>query len=276
MAFAIGLIVGSARLGDATDIKTAARTAVAKWQKAIITVRVVAKIKDPRGEEENTFEVTGSVIDPSGLTVVSSQSVDPAAMVKAFLSSMGREGMDETMEFDSEITQTTMILQDGTEVDADVVLKDADLDLAFVRPRKAQTFDSIPLKPRGKALDVLEDIFVISRLDRSENRATAINIGTIQAVVKDPRVFYVANQQLSAGSLGCVAFDTDGNPVGVFVAKQKQNTGDKGMGTLMMMMGGTGFGASTRIIRPIEDVLEDAAQAREARLPQSAPTQPQP
>lgn len=273
---AVVLMTVSAGTGSATDVKTAARAAVTRWQKAIITVRVVAKIKSPRGEEENQFEVTGSVIDPSGLTVVSAQSVDPAAMLRAFLSSIGRPGMDEKTNYDSEITQTTMILQDGTEVDADVVLKDADLDLAFVRPRKAQTFDSIPLKPRGKAIELLEDIFVISRMDRSENRVTAINIGVIQATVKGPRIYYVANQELSAGSLGCVAFDADAKPLGVFVAKPNQNTNDKGMGALMNMMAGKGFGASNRILRPIEDVLEDAAQAREARVPQSSPAQSQP
>src|SRR5262249_18888526 len=178
---AISLIASAS---SASDIKAAAGAAMSKYQKAVITVRVVAKVKSPRGEEENQFEVIGSVIDPSGLTVVSAQSIDPAAMVRALLATMGRQGQDAMAKFDSDITQTTMILQDGTEVDADVVLKDADLDLAFVRPRKTQTFDSISLKPRGKPLEALEDIFVIDRLERSENRVTAINIGMIQAVVK--------------------------------------------------------------------------------------------
>src|SRR5262249_42069064 len=192
------------------------------------------------------------------------------------LATMGRQGQDAMAKFDSDITQTTMILQDGTEVDADVVLKDADLDLAFVRPRKTQTFDSIPLKPRGKPLEALEDIFVIDRLERSENRVTALNIGMIQAVVKGPRVFYIANQELSASSQGCIALDAEGNTVGLFVGKQKQSSGDKGMAALMSMMAGGGISASIQIIRPIEDVLEDATQAKEARVPQSESTQSQP
>ncbi|HET6268036.1 MAG TPA: serine protease [Acidobacteriota bacterium] len=270
---AISLIASAS---SASDIKAAARAAMSKYQKAVITVRVVAKVKSPRGEEENQFEVIGSVIDPSGLTVVSAQSIDPAAMVRALLATMGRQGQDAMAKFDSDITQTTMILQDGTEVDADVVLKDADLDLAFVRPRKTQSFDSIPLKPRGKPLEALEDIFVIDRLERSENRVTALNIGMIQAVVRGPRVFYIANQELSASSQGCIAFDVEGNPVGLFVAKQKQSSGDKGMAALMSMMAGGGISASIQIIRPIEDVLEDATQAKEARVPQSESTQSQP
>lgn len=271
LLLAMALIVANANAGD---IKEAARAAVTRWQKAIITVRVVAKIKSPRGEEENQLEVTGSVIDPSGLTVVSAQSIDPAAAVKAFLSNMGRQTTDE-MKIDSQITQTTMILHDSTEVDADVVLTDADLDLAFIRPRQARKFTSIPLTPRGRPLDPLEDIFVIGRLDRSESRATSINLGMIQAVVKGPRVFYVAGQEVSSVGLGCLVFDAEANPVGIFVAKQRKSAGDKGMAVLMSMMTGTGLSPAARIIRPIEDVLEDAAQAREAPAPQSAPTETQ-
>lgn len=260
------------------DIKAAARASAAKWQKAVITVKVVAKVKSFRGEEENQFEVTGTVIDPSGLTIVSSQSIDPAGVIKAFLSSMGRGESPDQLKFDSEITQTTMILEDGSEVEAEVVLKDADLDLAFVRPKKPQQqFTYIPLKPGGRPLEVLEDLFVISRLDRSENRATGITLGMVQAVVKGPRTFYITNQELVANGIGCMAFVADGTPVGIIVTKQKQSAGDKGMSVFMSMMMGSGMGGagSIQILRPIVDLLDDLAQAKEAKVPQSAPaTQP--
>lgn len=258
-----------------TDIKSAARAAWIKWEKAVITVKVVAKMKTGRGDEENQFEVTGSVIDPSGLTIVSAQSIDLAGMFKALMASVGRSAPPDQLKFDSDITQTTMILQDGSEVEAELVLKDADLDFAFVRPRKSeQQFTYIPVKSGSKPLEMLQDLFVISRLDRSQNRATAISIGNVQAVVKGPRIFYVVNQELAANGLGCIVFGADGEPAGIVVTKPKQNTGDKGMSMLMnMMMGGGVGGGTVKIVRPLTDVMDDIAQAKEAKVPQSAPTQ---
>lgn len=260
------------------DIKSAARSALVKWEKAVVTVKVVAKMKTPRGDEENQLEVTGSVIDPSGLTIVSAQSIDPVGMVKAFLASVGRSTPPDQLKIESDITQTTMILQDGSEVEAEVVLKDADLDCAFVRPSKSdQQFTYIPMKPGSKPLEMLEDVFVIRRMDRSANRATAISLGTVQAVVKGPRTYFITNQELAANSLGCMVFGADGEPKGIVVTKAKQNTGDKGMSVLMSMMMGSGLGGgSVQIVRPLSDLLEDVAQAREAKIPQSAPTQSAP
>lgn len=256
----------------ALDLKTVARQAMGKWENAVISVKVIAKIKTSKGEEENQFEVTGSVIDPTGLTVVSAQSIDPAGMIKALLSSTGRPSLPDSMKFDSDIAQTTMILKDGTEVEADIVLKDADLDLAFVRPRKAPgPFTFISPKPLGKPLEVLQDLFAIQRLDRSRNRVTSIALGVVQAVVKGPRTFYIANQELVANSLGCIAFTSDGLPAGVIVSMPKANIGDKGMGVLLGMLMGSGLSGSVPILRPLEDLQDGINQAKEARNPQSEP-----
>jgi len=254
------------------DIKTAARAAVSKWEKAVITVKIVAKMKTGRGDEENQFEVTGTVIDPSGLTVVSAQSIDPASMIKGFLMSMGRGEPPDASKLDSQITQTTMIMQDGSEIDAEVVLKDAELDFAFVRPRESeQHFVYIPLNTPSKSLELLQDLFVISRMNRAENRATGITLGMVQSIVKGPRTVYITNQELVANSLGCIAFSADGLPVGIVVTKAKQNTGDKGMAVLMNMMMGSGIGGagSFTVLRPIDDLMEDLTQAKETKAAQT-------
>jgi len=235
-------------------------------------------MKSARGDEENQFEVTGTVIDPSGLTVVSNQSIDPAGMIKSFLMSMGRGEPPDSSKLDSQITQTTMIMQDGSEVDAEVVLKDAELDFAFVRPRQSdEHFVYIPLNTPQKPLELLQDLFVISRMNRAENRATGVTLGMVQGIVKGPRTVYITNQELVSNSLGCIAFSTEGLPVGIVVTKAKQNTGDKGMGVLMNMMMGNGIGGagSFTVLRSIDDLKEDVAQAKEAKVTESAPAQTQ-
>jgi len=257
---------------SAADLKAAARESAGRWKKAVVNVRLVAKIKLPNREEDQKLEVTGTVIDSSGLTVVSAQSIDPAAMIRTFFDSVS-SGQEQDFKFESEVRETAIILDDGTEVEADVVLKDSDLDLAFVRPRdSSRTYEYVPLKAPSASPELLEDVFVIGRLGRSENRSISIATGAVQAIVKGPRPFYVCNDELSSASVGTIAFNANGATLGVFVLKPKQNTGDGGMGALMSMVtGGRGGTGTTVILRPVEDLIEVAAQAKEAKLQEKAP-----
>ncbi|MCZ6602471.1 MAG: serine protease [Planctomycetota bacterium] len=258
------------------DIRDTARALAAKSSKAIVTVELVVTIKGGGmmgggGDEEQEIEVVGTVIDPSGLTVVSASEIDPTSMLKALLG-----GMAEMLgggDMDSEVKETLIVLEDGTEFEADVVLKDEDLDLAFIRPRDTETkFDWIELEPRTKPLEMLEEIFVLSRLGRLQNRVPALSLGTVKAIVKGPRTFYICDEDASSGSLGCLAFDSKGQPLGLFVMKQMAGGGSEsimGMGLLSRMMGaGSNRSATATILRSIEDILEIAEQAKTAKVPE--------
>jgi hypothetical protein len=257
---------------EVKDLKTVARATVASSAKAVVTVKLVVKIKVTGGarggrETETKLEVVGTVIDPSGLTVVPASAVEPTSM----LGGMGRRGgrgggMGGDMQIDSEVTETTIVLDDGSEVDAAVVLKDADLDLAFIKPREPQKLAAIELKPRGRAPELLEDIFTVGRLGRAESRATAVSVGTVKAIVKGPRTFYICTPEVAANQ-GCVAYAADGSTLGIFVVKVAPGEGGGGFGRL----GGGGRGEVTAILRPVEDVLELAKQAKEAKLPERKP-----
>lgn len=270
-------LAGAPQAAQAQDMKAAARACAAKSAKAVVTIKLVVKMKMMGQEEEQKIEVTGTMIDPSGLTVVSASEIDPSTMLKALMGGMGGRGRrgpgGMEMNFDSDVKETALILDDGTEIDADVVLKDADLDLAFIKPRDAtQKFDAIALKKRDKAPQLLEEMFVLSRLGRLENRATALTTGYVKAVVKGPKTFYICDDEVSQKSLGCVAFDVTGAPMGVFVTKKNPDaeSGAGGMGMLMgMLMGGRAKNAPTAaILRSCEDILEIAEQAKAAKAPE--------
>src|SRR3989442_1549558 len=83
-----------------------------------------------------------------------------------------------------------------------VVLKDADLDLAFIRPREATKVDFVELKTRDLGLQALDEVFVVGRLGRAANRAIALTTGSVKSVVKGPRTFYVCDDEVSQA--GCV------------------------------------------------------------------------
>ena len=75
------------------DIRAAARALAAKSSKAVVTVELVVTVRGGGmmgggGDEEQEIEVVGTVIDPSGLTVVSASEIDPTTMLKALLGGM--------------------------------------------------------------------------------------------------------------------------------------------------------------------------------------------
>jgi len=254
------LLMGAPAGARADDIRTVARAVATKSAGAIVTVKLVVKIKMGGREQEQKLEATGTVIDASGLTMVSASAADPTSMLGA-LSRRGRGGGGGEMpRIESEVSETIILLEDGTEIEADVVLKDADLDVAFVRPREAQTLAAVELKARGKGPAILEDVFVVSRLGRGDSRAIAVETGSVKAVVKGPRTYYVCTSEVS-GSQGCLAYGADGAPLGIFVMKVNADAGEGGG------RGGRG-GMASIVMRPIDDILEIAKQAKDAKAPE--------
>ena len=81
-------------------------------------------------DNETKHEAIGTVIDASGLTVVAATAIDPAAMFRASM-----QARNSQLKVDVKVNEAALLLPDGTELEADVVFKDENLGLAFVRPR---------------------------------------------------------------------------------------------------------------------------------------------
>jgi hypothetical protein len=232
---------------EASDIKETARATALKLQKTTVTLRLVVKIKVNAGgqsrDQEQKIEVAGTVIDPSGLTVVDASSIDPSTRANR----MG-------MKVEIDIKETMILLEDGTEIESDVVLKDTDLGLAFVRPRDtSKQFEAITLKQRDTAPQILDEIFTLGRLGKIGNRTATIAIDSIKAIVKGPRSFYVTDR---GSNFGCIAFSANAEPLGVYVIKLSAEEGGGGAG-----------GGAIGIIRPVNDLIEIAELAKKAKVP---------
>ena len=254
----IGLLLAS--LVHAADIRETARSVAEKSKGALVTVRVVMGIKfSIRGQsrdQERKIEANGTVIDASGLTVASAAALDPTVMMRA----------TTRADIQSEFKETTLILDDGTEVDAEVILKASDLDMIFIKPREAEgPFEAVALDADRRQPQVLDPVFAVGRLGKIGNRAIRLHLGRVEAEVKGPRPFYVCDAALSA-NLGCLVYDSTGAPLGILVTRQNP--------------AGAAFGGSRLsgnqlilpILRTIEDLLEMAGQAREAQA--KAQTEP--
>ena len=254
-------LVAGAGQGSAQDDRAAAREIVKKWQNAIVTVRVVLKMRVSVGGREmqsmdESVETVGTVIDPSGLTVLSLGALNPGAMMNKM---MGGGGSQERMEFGSEPSDVKLRLSDGKELPARIVLRDEDLDLAFLRPttKPDKPLVAINLADEGKPA-MLDPVVVLNRLGRVGGWAPAASLQTIGAIIEKPRTFYVIETG-SSGGMGTPAFTSSGKVVGLLTMRSVQ-AGKPGM--FSMVGGSEGLGLLP-VILPAADVRDIAQQAPE-------------
>jgi S1-C subfamily serine protease len=246
----------------AQDDRAAGREIVKKWQNAIVTVRVVLKMRVSVGGREmqsmdESVETVGTVIDPSGLTVLSLGALNPGAMMNKMIGGGGSS--QERMEFGSEPSDVKLRLSDGKELPARIVLRDEDLDLAFLRPttKPEKPLVAINLADEGKPA-LLDPVVVLTRLGRVGGWAPAASLQTIGAIIEKPRTFYVIETG-SAGGMGTPAFTPTGKVVGLLTMRSIQS-GRSGM--FSMMSGSEGLGLLP-VILPAADVRDIAQQAPE-------------
>ena len=247
---------------NAQDDRAAARKIVKRWQSAIVNVRVVLKMRMSVGGREmqsmdESVETVGTVIDPNGLTVLSLGSLNPGAMMNRLMGSASNA--QERMEFGSEPTDVKIRLADGREIPARIVLRDEDLDLAFLRPtaKPDKPLVAIDLADEGRPA-LLDSVVILSRLGRVGGWTPAASLQTIGAIIEKPRTFYVIETG-SAGGMGTPAFTASGKVVGLLTMRSVQ-AGRPGM--FSMMGGSEGLGLLP-VILPAADVREIAKQAPE-------------
>ena len=227
----------------ADELSEKGRAIFTKYKHSVVTLEVVQKAATPgHAAREAKLEVTGTVVDPSGLIVVSLSACDPSELYRR---------LSEEYKTEIEITDMKIMLEDGTELPAEIVLRDKDQDLAFVRAKTkpASPMEAIDLTKSGTA-DVLDQVVTLNRLKQAAGRAYSASVERVSAVVRKPRTFYIPDAAQSETSLGSPAFSLNGSLVGVVVmravnAQSASNFRD----------------CITAIILPAEDIAKSAAQA---------------
>jgi hypothetical protein len=259
----VSLLLWPAGPSRADELADKGRELFKRHQHAVVTVQVVLKMKfsvpGMGGQaNESKQDLTGTVVDPSGLTVLALSSCEPADMMQNIMAGMSDEDMKFKME--TELSDVKLLLDDGTEIAADIVLRDKDLDLAFIRPKTKppSPMTALDLSKSAKA-QVLDQVITLNRLGKAAGRAYAASVERITAVVQKPRLFYIPGSEMTSTTSGSPAFTLDGNVLGVFVTR---SVSQKGGGFGMFSLRPEGV---TPIILPAEDILKAARQAPEAK-----------
>ena len=239
----------------APDLESTARATAEQSGKAVVTIRLVLKLKSGGQEHEQKMEAPGVVIDPAGLTVASASSIDPSGAFRRMV-----DAQRQRVSIESEVKEPVILLEDGTELEAAVVLKDTDLDLAFIRPRDpGLKLAAVSLKPRSGTVPLLTRIYVLGRLSKLANRALSVATGEVRAYVRGPAPYYVTDGE-SSSFVGSLAYTGDGAPLGLFV---------KRFATTIDTSSGRGSDSVMTVLRPVDKLLELADQAR--KMPVNPP-----
>lgn len=238
----------------------AAKQVYEKHQEAVIWISAVLKVEMSGRSQEKKMEAFGTIIDKNGLTVMSYAMLDPISLYASMATAKQRKALPK-----SQFSDVKMRLADGTEIPARLVLKDPDLDLAFVVPEPdakeaPKTFPHVTLDKTVKA-EVLDRLIVLTRLGKSFDEQPCIDFTRVSAIVKKPRLFYVDRPHASGGGIGTPVFTTEGKVLGISVMRK----GPKSR-SLSSMLGGD----FSTIILPCDDVLEIAQQASKAASTQKA------
>jgi hypothetical protein len=190
-----------------------------RYANSIIGVEMVVTLKMTLGDRvlpprEIKVDINGTVLNSAGLTVTSLAAIDPRMQIEALRASAGPAGARMEIS-ESDFKEVKLRRSDGSEVPARVVLKDADLDLAFIAPETspaAEAHEYTPVKLEGAAEGVqLSTYFVLARATKALQRVPIVRPTIMIGVVEKPRRFYLTTDQI----LGCPVFDLQGRVLGV-------------------------------------------------------------
>jgi len=186
----------------------------------LVTVKFTLKIKrGGSGESENESEIAGVLIDPKGLVLCSNTELSGGTATFARI--MGASDIRATP------TDVKLLIGDDEEgKDAEVLVRDTELDLAWVRLSAAPD-KPLPYVDFTKSVvpEVGDVIFTTKRLGRFFGRSLIATQGRIGGRASKPRDLFLPAGDLEP-ELGLPVYTADGRVVGVTVVQVPDSSGD--------------------------------------------------
>src|SRR4051812_38788060 len=152
-------------VAQSAEERIAAREVVKRRAEAVVMVTATLKVRfNVAGRDqisEQQAQANGTVLDASGLTVLSLSTLQPDDLLSRSLSA--RVSADTKVDVTTEPSEIKMHMADGREVPARLVLRDQDLDLAFIRPTQAPAAPMTCVDMPSARPSILDLLFVVQR-----------------------------------------------------------------------------------------------------------------
>ncbi|MFO0838932.1 MAG: serine protease [Phycisphaerae bacterium] len=217
---------------------------------ALVTIKYVLKMSmGPMGESESETEIMGVMIEPTGLVLTSNTQISGmSSVMRRFM-----RGGDMT----STPKDLKVLAGDDTEgVEAELVARDSELDLAWVRVRKSpeKPYAAIDLSKSAK-VKLGDEMVYLRRLSKYFDRAAIASTARVGGTTTKPRELLVPTAQL--GTFGVPAFTESGALVGISVLQMPDDDDANPMSSMMRAQDGMG------LILPAEEVAKATKRAME-------------
>jgi len=243
------------------QVEVEARKIADTYKDAIVTVDLVIDIKSSyegqTDKRETKHSTTATVIDPDGLAVASLTQVSPDSYFDP----------SDSGDVTYDIKDVRIKTADGTDIPADVVLRDRDLDLAFIRPKTkpAQPLPYLDLT-KSSSPQLLDQVVILSRLGQLANHASSARLDRVESIVTKPRTFYIINGTMHQ-ELGIPVFTLDSKCVGILVVR---------LNTSKAASGGERMYLSVLPCSTLANVAQQAKTAQPEVLTTKPPAKPLP
>ena len=220
------------------------KSLVARYAPAVVAVKAVVKVELQMGgqgrDQEQTFDLLGVVVDPSGLVMISNAQIS-SSRLKEMMTALGMA--DEKFQFSMTPTEFKVLFE-GDEQGRPAFLAAADtqLDLAFLQleqPGEAP-LPAVDFAAGGEPM-VGQEVVGVARLNASFDHAAYFEQARVSGEVRKPRRAWVLDGSLS--SLGLPVFSAAGQPLGVIstvlssVAPDAAAGGGGGLGGIAASLG---------------------------------------
>lgn len=241
----ISLVASHPASAQTAEERAAARSVVAKRADDVVVVLATINVRVNIGGQERTSDQTtqanATLLDSTGLAVMSLQQIQPDEAMSRIYSRQVPGSAH--VEVTTDIADMRMHLGDGRELPAKLVLRDEDLDLAFVRPTEPLSAPLPFVDAASARPQMLDALTVVRRTGETTAWAPAAAFATVELILDKPRTYYQV-VILGGGGPGCPLFDESGHFVGVLVMR---DTGTRGAGALAVL--------------PADDIRDVAKQA---------------
>lgn len=257
------LLAAQSCLLASADAAAVARRLVSEKSDAVVVVRATVSMTVSAGDrpsqsEDRSVETLGTVVSPDGAVLVAAASIDPGSMADG--RTVQTPGGPLRLSVVSDVKEAFIVLADGTELPAKVVIKDKDLNLALLAPVDKPAQPLVALDPGAEVeLKVADEVVVLGRMGKSLERAPRADIDQVCAVVSKPRPFAVIHLPYP----GCPVLDLGGRLAGVTSAKPDGDDLESGQGM--------GFTPVVIPVATLRRFLEAGAKAAAPAAPAPAP-----
>lgn len=253
MVLAAGMVgalaPASASAADHADAAATYKSIADTKAATVVTIKFVLKISMGGSDEERETEIPGVMIEPTGLIMASNLQLGG---VSEAMRSFMAPGMSMTPK------DIKVLVGDDIEgVDAKLIARDSELDLAWVQiEKKPETPYAAVDFATGKPASLGQTLFTVERLGKFFDRAPSVSDFRVGALPTKPRKLILAGERLNA-PLGTPVFAADGTVVGVTILQlpsREEMEAEQGM-----MGGQRGV-----VVLPADQVVDAIKRAKEA------------